>query len=243
MTFKFRIYFSLLACVFSVARAQVPETVKVELSAVTWGVGLTGIFYRSAGKPVPLPVPALNAGVPPALTYSGPPQLELLRKVTSPDGVAAYVPAGIVQLDTTHRRFLVLFTPPPMESGQPKVLSNIALPNDDALFAKGQMRLANCTPVPVAVKCNQQVLELPVGASRVISPGGAMVMLEIAVHDGTEWKLIANNFLTIAPETRLNTFIYLGGRLGESSPRVDSGQTALTARDFAVLTLPDKAAP
>lgn len=242
MTSKYFSCLSLLACVFSITRAETPDTVRLEFTAVTWGAEPSDLFYRSEGKPVPLRVLALSSIDFPLLHYTGPSVFEILRKSISQTGQAGYVVVGTVHLNPACKRALILLTPPPMALVQPEIVTAIALPNDAAQFTQGQIRLANCTPARLAIKCNQQVIELPSGESRIITPDSPQLMLELAAWDGREWRLIANNFQTIPVDARLNAFVYLGGRLGESAPRPNEAGPTLSARDFAMVTLTERGA-
>ncbi|MFA6960935.1 MAG: hypothetical protein WC205_09310 [Opitutaceae bacterium] len=225
----------------SAVRLWAQDTVSIEFSAVTWGAEPSDVFYRTTGKIIPLTVPHLTAKSNQVFAYTGPANLELLRKSTSETGVITYNTAGTVRLPPASRRVLLLFTPPPLETGQTQTLSAIALPDDPENFANGKIRLTNCTPARLAIKCNTQVVELPPGESRIITPDSNQIMLELAAWDGASWRMIANNFLTFPTDSRLNAFVYLGGRLGETAPRPDPADRTITARDFSIITLADAA--
>lgn len=225
----------------SVVRLWAQDTVSIEFSAVTWGAEPRDVFYRTAGKITPLTVPHLTTKSNQVFAYTGPVDLELLRKTTSETGITTYSTAGTVRLPPASKRVLLLFTPPPLETSQTSKLDAIALRNDSENFANGKIRLTNCTPTRLAIKCNTQVVELPSGESRIITPTSLQIMLELAAWDGASWRMIANNFLTFSADSRLNAFVYLGGRLGETAPRLDPADRTITARDFSIITLADTA--
>lgn len=181
-----------------------PSTVTTSFTCVAWEAPIKEpLYFRQAGKLVPVSIHHLRATSP--IRYQGPPVLEFLRKVETPDG-STYEPVGSVGLNPEWESPLFIFM---KDSDNPGRYSIIGLENSFDKFSVGSIRFYNFTSLDLAGKVGEQMVTLAphsfqaIGSSEV--SGSMRVKFVVRLQD--EVRPIYSSFWNYNPATRSLVFI------------------------------------
>jgi hypothetical protein len=122
-----------------VLRAAGPS-ITATFRVLALGGSIDGLFYLTGGayKPIKAVANQLNNA---NYSYTGNPTMELFKRNPQKDPKNPYLHAGSVAFPSISANYLVLLIPAPEIAGQ-------AIPDTNASFGMGQVRLVNATGLP-----------------------------------------------------------------------------------------------
>jgi len=147
----------LAAPVILAAGASITATFRV----LALGGGVDGLYYLTGGayKPIKAVANQLNNA---NYSYTGSPTMELFKRNPQKDPKNPYLHAGSVAFPAISANYLVLLMPATEIAGQ-------AIPDTDAAFGLGHVRVVNAAGIPLAFDFNAEKFGLKANEFRVMS--------------------------------------------------------------------------
>jgi hypothetical protein len=207
MKFKGRLIFTLLLTYLPVLclDAQTGNGAREKICtfrAVAWNREIPDVHYLSGKKQ--LSVDLHRGVISEKMSCDGDGRLTLWAGPVPQSDAAKRAPLASVMLRPEPAGNLVIMWIDKKERPQTIVLSD-----EPESFAPGQARFVNVTRYPLSISCNDQILMLDPGATKVVPGDGRGVRLKVAIQKNSrgEWQLAAMNAVRVRPDTRVSVFI------------------------------------
>ena len=171
----------------------------VKFTAVSLGAPLSDIEYKSGSRSEKLTVPAFSRSE--MKSYSGGPQMDFYTTIEK-DGKKEKIKVAEVALPEKTSRVLFVFSP--QADGTAKVQ---ALDDTPETMPRGFARLYNATPIPVAVKCNEDALVLSPDQQKIVSLAPPQVVVLMAYQKQGRWVRGGGNVFATDNDIRQTIFI------------------------------------
>lgn len=199
--------------------------VSLQFRLLAWDAGIPEIIYKSGGKAVALKIAAFSPTEEQKYTGSG--ELDFFQYRELPEG-RKLVKIGSASLAPDVRQVLLLLFP------QADATYRVVPVVDDlGNFPRGKARLYNGTPYRLAIKVNQEVLQLEPGGISMTNGSENRLAVRIAYNNNGQWKKAGNNVFEVGESMRQSLFF------------VSSESEAFRGSSYPiqVITLPDRDLP
>ncbi len=194
---KFRLFLQWMLMAGGLATALSAES--VEFTAVSLGDTLSDLEYKSGSKFEALTVPAFSRSE--LKEYSGSPLLSFYKTVEK-DGKPQKVKVAEVTLPEKTSQVLLVFSP--QGNGSAKVQ---ALDDTQEAMPRGSSRLYNATPIPVAIKCNEDFWVLAPKEQKKVPGAPPQVVVQMAYEQDGRWVRGGSNVFATGNDLRQTIFI------------------------------------
>ncbi len=214
--------------------------ITVTFRVLALGGSIDGLFYLTGGAYKPIKAVA-NQLPNTSYSYTGVPAMELFKRNPQRDPKIPYVHAGAVSFPAVSGNYLALLIPAAEIAGQ-------GIPDTNASFGMGQVRLVNAAGVPLALEFNTQKLALNPGEFKVMSKPADTNRCELHVFvpkADTQTEVASNVFgLNLQTKTTLYMVVVNGKAIKQNPgtlPAIQIFSTLETATSSARPTTEDPA--
>ncbi len=171
--------------------AEKENEIAISFSVVSWDKTLRGLVYFDAGQARTIDVG--NGAPGPKHAYRGPARMGFFREGWNEQGQLAYIPVAYVDLDNDQREWLLVFSRKGQQHHGQLPLSIFPVPFRDDEFAAGSFYLHNLTPRRVAMRLDDEIVQLNPGGRRMVKSGAGEsrnVDIQVASSEQSEsWSL------------------------------------------------------
>jgi hypothetical protein len=171
----------------------------VKFTAVSLGAPLSDIEYKNGSKSEKLTIPAFSRSE--LRNYNGGPLMDFYITIEK-DGKKGKIKFAEVTLPGKMSRVLLVFSP--QADGTAKVQ---ALDDTQETMPRGSTRIYNASPIPVAIKCNDDASVLSPNQQKIVSLAPPQVVVQMAYQKQGRWVRGGGNVFATDNNLRQTIFI------------------------------------
>jgi hypothetical protein len=197
----------------SVLLAAAGPSITATFRVLALGGNIDGVFFFTAGAYKP--IKAVANQLPNTIySYTGAPTMELYKRNPQRDPKVPYVPAGSVAFPAVSGKYLALLIPAAEIAGQ-------GIPDTNAAFGMGQVRVVNAAAMPLAFDFNTQKFSMNAGEFKVLSKPADTNRCELHVFlpTGDTPTEVASNVFGLNTQTKTTLYLVLAnGKAVKDNP-------------------------
>lgn len=193
-------------CVQTVLEAEKDEQTTITFSITAWDDEIE-LMNPNEGEDEDIVVPRRSRSLP--LTYSGPLNFTLKKRLPSRDGVEAFSQLAEVSLPPNTSRALILLIPNTDEETKALPYRTMVIDDNYDDFPPKSMKLLNFTDHELIGQLGQSQFQLGTKAETVVSteaaPPPALVPFRLmrSLNNGKDWKSVKSTAFSLSPDMRL----------------------------------------